>query len=240
MDAAATRFTEVRWFASIDSTNRYLLDEAARGAPEGVVAVADVQTAGRGRLGRTWTSPPGASLLVSVLLRPRLPPGRRHLVTLAAGVAAVDAVRELAGAPAALKWPNDVVVHDRKLAGILAEASGDAVVVGMGCNVHWDEPPDELRGIATACNLCGTRPVTRERLLEAWLAAYDARLRDLDGVADAAARRSATLGRRVRALLAHETVEGVAERLTEDGHLVIATAGGAEREIAAGDVVHLR
>lgn len=240
MDAAATRFTDLRWFASIDSTNRYLLGEAARGAPEGVVAVADEQTAGRGRLGRSWIARPGASLLVSVLLRPRLPAGRIHLVTLAAGVAAVDAVRALAGVPAALKWPNDVVVDDRKLAGILAEASGDAVVVGMGLNVRWDEFPGELRDIATACNLCGTRPVSRVELLDAWLAGYDARLRDLDRVVAAATERSATLGRRVRVELAHETVEGLASRLTRDGHLVVRTDDGADMEVAAGDVVHLR
>src|SRR5262249_52166016 len=130
-----TRFRDIRWFSSIDSTNRYLLAEALGPdpAPEGVVAVADDQTAGRGRHGRTWSAAPGAALLVSVLLRPRLPPERMHLVTLAAAVAATEAVRAIGGFTTLIKWPNDLVVDDQKLAGILAEAnSTGAVVVGMG------------------------------------------------------------------------------------------------------------
>ncbi len=166
---AGTRFDDVRWFDRIDSTNRYLLDRAAEGAPEGLVAVADEQTAGRGRLGRTWVAPPGSALLVSALLRPRLAVDRTHLVTLAAGLAALDAVRALTGVQAGLKWPNDVVVDDRKLAGILAEADGvGAVVVGMGCNVRPDVLPADLASIATAVSL------DRGELLVAWLRAYDA------------------------------------------------------------------
>src|SRR5690242_18570837 len=110
-----TQFGPVRWFDSLDSTNRYLRDEAAAGAPDGLVAVADVQTAGRGRLGRTWEAPPGASLLVSVLLRPALALEWWPLVTPAAALAASDALHELAGIDARLKWPNDLVVDDRKL-----------------------------------------------------------------------------------------------------------------------------
>ncbi len=139
------RFTDVRRFDTIDSTNRYLLDEARAGAPEGVVAVADYQTAGRGRLGRTWEAPPGANLLLSVLLRPELDPADRYLATTAVALAAVDAVAatgpatspatspatgsaSTGGVPGAdgvvgIKWPNDLVAPDgRKLAGVLAEA----------------------------------------------------------------------------------------------------------------------
>ena len=126
---AGTRFRDVRWFERIDSTNRYLLQCASEGLPEGVVAVADEQTAGRGRLGRAWLAPAGSALLVSVLLRPTLPVERTHLVTLAAGLAALDAIDAIdasTSAGAGLKWPNDVVVDDRKLAGILAEATGRA------------------------------------------------------------------------------------------------------------------
>ncbi|MCZ7534797.1 MAG: biotin--[acetyl-CoA-carboxylase] ligase [Acidimicrobiia bacterium] len=142
-----TRFAEVRWFAEIDSTNRYLLDEAAASAPEGLVAVADVQTAGRGRLGRRWEAPSGASLLASALLRPDLPAERLHLVTVAAGVAAARAVADLAGIRAGLKWPNDLVIGGRKLAGLLAETPGGrALVVGMGLNVKWAAfPPSSPR-----------------------------------------------------------------------------------------------
>jgi len=227
---AGTRFADVRWFDIVDSTNRYLLECAAAGAPEGVVAVADEQTAGRGRLGRTWVAPPRSALLVSALLRPALPAERTHLVTLAAGLAALDAVDALASVGAGLKWPNDVVVDDRKLAGILAEADGaGAVVVGMGCNVRPDVLPAELHDIATAV------AVDRVQLLIAWLKAYDLRLRALDRVVADATGRSATLGRRVRVELARETFEGTATELTAEGFLVV-----DGRVVSAGDVVHLR
>jgi len=234
---AGTRFHDVTWFRNVDSTNRYLLQRAAAGAAEGEVAVADEQTAGHGRLGRSWVAPPGSALLVSVLLRPELPPERVHLVTLAAGLAALDALHTL-GAPAvvaapepiALKWPNDVVIGDRKLAGILAEADGGgAVVVGMGCNVRPDALAPELREIAVAA------AVDREDLLVEWLRAYDARLAGLDRVVADAAACSATLGRRVRVELARETFAGTAEALTEEGYLVV-----DGRTVNAGDVVHLR
>ncbi|HEV7524164.1 MAG TPA: biotin--[acetyl-CoA-carboxylase] ligase [Acidimicrobiia bacterium] len=232
-DLAGTRFRDVRWFEVVDSTNRYLLQCASEGAPEGVVAVADEQTAGRGRLGRTWVAPAGSALLVSVLLRPALPVERTHLVTLAAGLAALDAIDRLdAGSTArpGLKWPNDVVVDDRKLAGVLAEADGvGAVVVGMGCNVRPDALPPDLVDIATAV------PVDREQLLVAWLRAYDARLSALDGVVADAIAQSATLGRRVRVELARETFEGTATALTDEGFLVV-----DGRVVSAGDVVHLR
>jgi len=238
-DLAGTRFDDVRWFELLDSTNRYLLQCAAQGAPEGLVAVADEQSAGRGRLGRTWVAPAGSALLVSVLLRPTLPADRTHLVTLAAGLAALDAIDAIdaSAAPdraatprAALKWPNDVVVDDRKLAGILAEADGaGAVVVGMGCNVQPGALPPDLADIATAI------AVDRALLLVAWLRAYDARLDALDTVIPDAIARSATLGRRVRVELAHETFEGTASALTEEGFLVV-----DGRVVSAGDVVHLR
>src|SRR5262249_27789658 len=158
-----------RWFDSLDSTNRYVLDEARRGAPEGLVAVADFQTAGRGRRGRGWGAPPGASLLASVLLRPALGPGRTPPGWMAGGAAMAEAVTRVAGFTPGLKWPNDLVVGDRKLAGILAERDGDAVVVGTGVNVDWHEFPPEIAATATACNLEAGHAVDRRALLDAFL-----------------------------------------------------------------------
>ena len=160
-EASPTSFGEVRWLSEIDSTNRYLTDEARAGAPTGLVVVADHQTAGRGRLGRTWVAPPGASLLVSLLLRPTVAADRRHLLVMAAGLAMAEAVEAETGVVAGLKWPNDLLVGERKLAGILAEVAGDALVVGIGVNIEWHEVPAELSAIATACNLEGGRPTTR-------------------------------------------------------------------------------
>jgi BirA family biotin operon repressor/biotin-[acetyl-CoA-carboxylase] ligase len=237
-----TRFAPVRWYTRLDSTNRDALEAATQGMAEGLVVVADEQTAGRGRLGRTWVAPPRASLLVSTLLRPELPPERMHLVTLAAALAAVDAVQQVAGVTAAVKWPNDVVIDDRKLAGILAEAAGGAVVVGMGLNVRWEGFPADIAATATALNAECSLPddVDTATVLVEWLVAFEAHLSNLDRVIGGAAARSATLGRRVRVELPGESLLGVARRFTDDGYLVVEEDGGRERVVTSGDVVHLR
>ena len=238
---------EIRRFESIDSTNRYLLDEARRGAAAGLVAVADQQTAGRGRRGRSWSAPPRSSLLVSVLLRPMLPAARVHLLTMAAGIAVCEAVDATAGFTPVLKWPNDVMVDDRKLAGLLAEselgANGEAsaVVVGAGVNVDWSAPPPELADIATACNLVAGRFVDRDALLEAFLASFAERVSALGDVVPEYRRRLSKLGRRVRVETASETLVGTAIDVGATGELIVAAADdGTRTSVHAGDVVHLR
>jgi BirA family biotin operon repressor/biotin-[acetyl-CoA-carboxylase] ligase len=172
---AGSRFADVRWAATTGSTNADAMALARLGEREGIVVVADHQSAGRGRRDRTWVAPPGGSLLVSVLLRP--PAALAGAVTMAAGVAVAGAVEQVAGVIAGLKWPNDLVIEtgdgERKLAGILAEADWPAgstasagyrppgphertvVVVGVGLNVSWPEVPVELDRLATALNLLG-------------------------------------------------------------------------------------
>jgi BirA family transcriptional regulator, biotin operon repressor / biotin---[acetyl-CoA-carboxylase] ligase len=242
---AGTRFRAVQWFETIDSTNRYLVDAAAAGEAPGLVAVADEQRAGRGRLGRTWIAPPGASLLTSLLLADALPAEQRHLVVVAAALAAIDAVDAHCGFRPRLKWPNDLVVDDRKLAGLLAEATGgNGVVVGMGLNVDWNDFPPEIAATATACNLEG-KAAPRAELLVAWLRALDARLDALvtHGPSDLAhehTANSATLGRRVRVERARDSLVGDAVALTALGHLVVRADDGEEHAVTAGDVVHLR
>jgi BirA family biotin operon repressor/biotin-[acetyl-CoA-carboxylase] ligase len=246
-----TGFSDVRRFDTIDSTNRYLLDEARAGAPEGVVALADHQSAGRGRLGRTWEAPPGASLLVSVLLRPGLPATQLFLCTVLTALAGADACAELAGVRPELKWPNDLLVGDKKLAGILAEsapappggpAAPAAVVVGMGVNIDWPGPPGAG---GTSLREASGRTVDRLELLSALLDNLDRRRGELDTEQDRAAllaefrARCATLGRAVRVTLAAESLAGTAVAITEAGHLVIESQGG-RRAVAAGDVVHVR
>jgi BirA family biotin operon repressor/biotin-[acetyl-CoA-carboxylase] ligase len=243
---ASTRFADVRTVDEVDSTNRMLLDEARAGAPDGVVLVAEHQRAGRGRMGRTWSAPPGGSLLVSVLLRHDLSRERLHLLTMAAGLALADAVRTVAGLPADLKWPNDLLVGGRKLAGMLAEAdvgpdgTPRAVVVGVGLNVNWDSVPDELAGIATACNLETGRAVGRGELLVAFLTGFEARLAQPDQIARDYRRRLATLGRRVRVERADGDVVGRAVDVDHGGRLLVEVDVGCIVEVAVGDVVHLR
>ena len=215
--------------------------------------MADHQDAGRGRLGRVWSAPPGSSLLVSVLLRPAITPDRLMLVTMAAGVALAEAVEEVAGFPVALKWPNDLVVGDRKLAGLLAEADlgpgagaegisrGIAIVVGAGCNVQWERFPAELEATATACNLEAGRPVDRDDLLDAYLARLGRHYGALDAVAPAYRARLATVGRRVRVELAGgAALVGTAVAVDDAGRLVVEADDGTRHDLAAGDVRHLR
>jgi BirA family biotin operon repressor/biotin-[acetyl-CoA-carboxylase] ligase len=215
------------------------------------VAVADHQTAGRGRLGRTWTAPPGGSLLASILLRPELPADSLHLVTAAVGLSAVDACRVGAGVEARLKWPNDLVVGDRKVAGILAEAdlgsaSGPAVVVGIGMNVNWPAPlPEELEATATSLDRAAGRPVDREALLVELLVGLEARYAGLGheagrrAVASEYRARCSTIGRVVRVELTDESFTGTATDLTDAGQLLV-TTDACLRTVSAGDVVHLR
>ncbi|WP_245620599.1 biotin--[acetyl-CoA-carboxylase] ligase [Cryptosporangium arvum] len=221
------------------STNADLV--AARGVPEGTVLVAEAQDAGRGRIGRTWTSPPGAGLTFSVLLRPmEVPRERWGWLPLLAGVACVAA---LPGVDARLKWPNDLLVGPdrKKAAGILAEATGDAVVLGIGLNVTLtaDElPPD--RPDTTSLALAGAPVLDREVLLAAILDELAARYADWragDEDLRAAYRGHCdTLGREVRVSLpAGQTLEGVATDVDAEGRLVVGTTA-----VAAGDVVHVR
>jgi BirA family biotin operon repressor/biotin-[acetyl-CoA-carboxylase] ligase len=237
----------VRRFDELDSTNRHALELARGGASEGVVVIADHQTAGRGRLGRTWSAPPGSSLLMSVLLRPSLNASRLHLATAVVALAARDALQDVAGFRPELKWPNDLLVGDRKLAGVLAEADlgdrdggGPALVVGIGINVNWPaELPPELAGIATAANAVAGREIDRWGLLTALLGHMDLRYGDWTKVASDYRRSCATIGRSVRVELAEETFTGTAADVTDDGHLLV-DVGMCVREVAAGDVVHLR
>jgi BirA family transcriptional regulator, biotin operon repressor / biotin---[acetyl-CoA-carboxylase] ligase len=237
---SAGREWRVRRFDEIDSTNRFLLDEARAGAAGGLVAVADHQSAGRGRFDRRWESPPGASLLVSVLLRPTQEGEHSHRAVMATAVALAEAVEEVAGFAPEVKWPNDLVVGDRKLAGVLAEREGDALVIGVGCNVHWESFPPGLAAIATACNLEAGRAVDRDRLLDAFLTRLASELAALDLVPARYRARLTTLGRRVRVERAHDAFEGDAVDVTDDGVLVVRGGDGARVAVTAADVVHLR
>jgi BirA family biotin operon repressor/biotin-[acetyl-CoA-carboxylase] ligase len=245
------RFADVHWFAELDSTNTWLLDRAGAGAPEGTVAVADRQLAGRGRLGRRWESPPGSGLLTSILFRPPMAAEELFAVPALVALAARRAIGETAEVSVRAKWPNDLVLDDLKLAGVLTEtratgAGGLAVVVGIGINVSWPMPgpaATELR--ATCLEAAAGRPVDRRALLDAMLFSIEERRGMLE---DAAGRASiirelesvtATIGRVVRVELADEEVVGTAVGLDHHGRIVLET-DGEQRVVAAGDVVHLR
>jgi BirA family biotin operon repressor/biotin-[acetyl-CoA-carboxylase] ligase len=239
--AAAPWVRRVICSAEMDSTNAEALRLAASGEPEGCVVIADAQTAGRGRLDRSWWSEPGRSLLTSWLVRPALPVERWPTLTLVAGLAVARALITSAGVEVRLKWPNDLLVGGRKLGGLLAEADGrGALVVGVGVNVRQTEFPPELAGLATSVALEGGRPVERAWLLAATLSGFGARMGAPEEALDDYRKLCDTLGKRVRVERAGaEPLEGVARDLSASGALVIDT-DGAVVEISAGDVVHLR
>ena len=243
---------------STGSTNADLLARALAGEPEGAVLAAEEQRAGRGRMGRTWTSPPRAALTVSVLLKPAVPPARRGWLPLLTGVAVATAVTQVAGVETRIKWPNDLLTADAKLAGILAEAAGDAVVVGIGLNVSTE--PAELSRLlastspgglpATSLAAAGATALDRGELLLAILAGLEHWYRawqqaggdpDRSGLRQEYLRWSATIGRTVRAELpGGQALSGPAVGVDSDGRLLVRVSSGAEVAVAAGDVVHLR
>jgi BirA family transcriptional regulator, biotin operon repressor / biotin---[acetyl-CoA-carboxylase] ligase len=232
----------------VGSTNAVLAARAADDAPEGAVLVAEHQAAGRGRLDRTWTSPPRAGLTVSVLLRPDVPAARRGWLPLLTGIALAEAVGEVTGVRTSLKWPNDLLAVDgTKLAGILAEATGGAVVVGTGLNVSTRR--EELPPTGTSLSLVTGAPVDRGPVLLAYLRGLERRYREWtaalgDPVASGLARDylawCSTVGAEVAVTMPDgSTLEGTATAVDWDGRLVLQAAAGTV-ELASGDVQHVR
>jgi len=263
LDAAALRSRAVRpgalWreievVESTGSTNADLLARALRGEPEGAVLAAEEQRAGRGRMGRTWTAPPRAALTFSLLLKPAVPPARLGWLPLLTGVAVAAAVTTVTGVETRLKWPNDLLAADAKLAGILAEAAGDAVVVGIGLNVSTEpaEFPSPRPGAlpATSLRAAGATAPSREGILLAILEGFERWYRawqqaggdpDRSGLRPEYIRLSATIGRTVRAELpGGQALSGPAVGVDSDGRLLVFLSSGSEVAVAAGDVVHLR
>jgi BirA family biotin operon repressor/biotin-[acetyl-CoA-carboxylase] ligase len=233
---------DVHYVEQTASTNSDLLALARAGAPAGTVLRAGHQTAGRGRLGRTWKASPGSSLLASILLDTEPVP----FVTVSrVALAASDACRHLAGVEAALKWPNDLVVGDRKLAGLLAESDGGpTVVVGIGCNVRRPPsaagPPEAVHPLGADLSAAPGPVPGPGALLDELLERLDRWLdRTPDEVLAAYRSRCATLGRDVRVVLPGQDLEGRAAGITPAGELEV-VVGGVTRVVRAGDVVHVR
>lgn len=238
---------QVEVVAATGSTNADLAALAAAGAAmPGTALVTDNQTAGRGRFTRAWSTPPGVSLATSVFVRPDVEPARWSWLPLMTGVAVAEGVRRAAGLPVQLKWPNDVLVGDRKLCGLLAEVvvtpTGPGAVIGFGINVSMDaaELPTST---ATSLLLEGAvvdKTDLAAEVLEAFGRAYRLWEREPAVLRAAYERGCSTIGRPVRVQLTEaEFVEGVAVGVDEAGAIVVRSAAG-ERAYAAGDVVHLR
>lgn len=237
----------VEFFSTIGSTNDIASARAASGDHEGAVFVADAQTSGRGRRGRTWCSPPGAGLYVSTILRPgRSRDGERAtlLTTLAAGVALVEGVRRATGLLAALKWPNDLYAGRRKLAGILAEGAGDSVVLGYGINVSPASYPPDVADRVTSLEGELGRDVDRPRVFAETLCALASRYDDLlegrfDAILDAwRSLAPAAEGARVSWTTPEGVQSGMTAGIDDRGALLVRSGERVER-IVAGEVIWL-
>jgi BirA family transcriptional regulator, biotin operon repressor / biotin---[acetyl-CoA-carboxylase] ligase len=236
----------VEHFDEIDSTNTYLKELLNDELDEGLVVMADFQSAGRGRLARDWSSPPRASLLCSLLLRPALEPSQLQLVVAAVALSTRVALERLSGLRAQLKWPNDLVVGDRKLAGLLAElvetTNGFAVVVGLGVNLTFDGPENVN---ATSVRRETGLTIAPRALMDILLESLESRRDQLESAEGRAALRReyeralVTLGTFVRVEQQQESFEGRAVGVDDEGRLLVDIDGDV-RAFGVGDVVHLR
>jgi len=235
----------------IDSTNLEAVRQAKAGAKEGLCIVAREQTAGRGRLDRTWQSPKDAGLYLSIVLRPAIEMNSWPLLSLTSALAVSDALVRACSLKPDIKWPNDVCMNDRKLCGILAETietpAGPAAIVGIGINLKRTALPDDLRQTATSIEeVTGSEPDT-ERVLSELLRAFAERyeiLQSGDGfehtIREWCASSSYAYERRVRVSLENETFTGITRGLDRDGALRVETDDGQIRIVRAGDVAALR
>lgn len=239
------------YFASIDSTNSEARRLAENGAAEGEVVVAEAQSRGRGRLGRLWESPPFANLYLSVILRPHLAPVHAPQITLMAAVALAETVGLFLSRPPAIKWPNDILVDGKKLAGILTEAACDSarieyVILGIGLNLNYgaDSMPAQLRHRATSIAQLTGQPLVRETVLRRLIQDLDRCYGELEasGFEGLRARWEARFvwrGRRVRIELGDQVLIGRAQGIEPGGALILEDDEGQRRSIVAGDVIPL-
>ena len=235
----------VHFAREIDSTNLWIKRLAKEGAPEGTLALAEFQSAGRGRLGRSWEVPEGTSVMMSILLRPKFEPQYAPTLTLVMGMAVAKAVKSL-GFDVSIKWPNDVVVSHKKICGILTEMGVrdgkiDYAVIGVGINVNIREFPEEMADKATSLYLESGREFDRSQIpglvMEAFEEYYEkfAATCDLSGLKEEYESILANYNQPVR-VLAKEPYEGVARGITDGGELLVEKTDGTIVAVSAGEV----
>ncbi|MGD0365344.1 MAG: biotin--[acetyl-CoA-carboxylase] ligase [Bryobacteraceae bacterium] len=233
---------QISFFESITSTMHEAAALSAAGCPSGTAVVAEEQTAGQGRHGHTWHSEPGAGLYVSVVLRLPLSPDSLPVLTLALGLAAAETIARATNLHPDLRWPNDIMLDERKTAGILVQLVDSVAIAGLGINVNHHAFPPEIAAEATSLRLATGHPQSREDLLAALLPAIDSFGRMLveagrQPILDQFTRRSSyALGKRVRVEMPGGTVTGITAGLDPSGFLKLRADDGSESLILAGGV----
>lgn len=239
---------EIFHFPRVESTNKIALDMGRKGYPEGTVVIAEDQTAGRGRWGRKWHSPPEKSLLFSVILRPQLPPERIPQLTLVAGASTARTVHLQTGIKPGIKWPNDLIYQGKKLSGILVEkAALTCLVLGIGVNVNQvrDDFPPELKNTAVSLRVITGERIARVPLLQKILDNLEKDYLEYCRTGFSSIREywlqyEAVLGKKVRISMGSREYYGEVTGLAESGELVVRSPQGEEIKFAAGEVTLCR
>lgn len=228
---------------SVDSTNRYARGIAAQGAQHGTLVTAAVQTAGRGRRGRSWISPQGDGIFMTLIVRPDVPPSEIASLSLLTALAVARAIRRETGLEAKIKWPNDIVVSGRKVCGMLLEMDADAqrvhsVAAGIGINVHQRAFDEEIAHTASSLDMLSGRRQSRAAIIRAFLEEFEKvyELESHEEIMRAYCACSATIAQRVQVIAPDRTFTGTAVAVTGSGSLLVMDEDGTQREVLAGDV----
>lgn len=240
--------SEIFHFKEIDSTNNYAKKIAYNGCSDGAIVISEKQTNGRGRVGREWKSHNSDGLWFSIVLRPDLEPEYIKIITFAAAIAIVEGIYEALGIVCGIKWPNDIILDNCKLGGILTELSAEPehinyVVVGMGININQDKSAfdDDIKDKAISLKMHTGKTVSRVRLLESILSKFEEIYRivlqgNTQEIINRWSKYSVTLGKEVRISFKNAEYIGLAHSITSDGKLIVKCNDGVDREISAGEI----
>ena len=237
---------EIYYFDSIDSTNTKAKELAEEEHPSGTLVVADRQTAGKGRRGRSWESPTGIGIFMTLMLKPEINPNNASMLTLVAAMATTRAIRRVTGVPALIKWPNDIVMNGKKVCGILTEMSAqfdyiNHIVIGIGINVHNEDFPEEIAKTASSLYLESGQHIHRASLIEAFLEEFEdvyaeyLKTEDMEGLQKEYDAMLVNRGRQVRVLDPKEPFEGKAMGITKKGELIVDT-WESRKLVSSGEV----
>ncbi len=243
---------EIVVYDEVESTNTIAYELLKEGYPTGTVVIADRQTKGKGRLGRSWISPAGKNIYMSFALRPNITPKYATLITLTSVVACTTALRRYSEIPVLIKWPNDMLIDHKKIGGILTEMKIEgekikAAVVGIGLNINMTENdiPEEIKEIATSLRLCKGEEFSRALLIAEIIKEFDKWYQLLEKknrktIIDRWMALSGTIGKQVKIILSDRELVGLAEAIDEEGRLIVKLQDGKYEKISAGDVTLLR
>jgi BirA family transcriptional regulator, biotin operon repressor / biotin---[acetyl-CoA-carboxylase] ligase len=236
----------IHWEYEVSSTNTLALQLAEKGSPEGTVVVSETQKQGRGRMGRTWISQPESGVYVSLILRPKFVPMKAPCITFMSAIALVEALEQTFGIQARIKWPNDVMIHGKKVAGILTELKAEMegihyVIVGIGINANNRKFPTSLQDKVTSLAIERGEEISRVKLVQTLLQKLEhwyltTTNQSMEQTFERWRELSCTVGHRVEVNVGDEVFKGIATRLGQDGSLYVQLDSGAEKQILAGDV----